>query len=89
MPSPCHHLLPHLLLCAVKKASVLCPAFTRTYSCVGLNSHGMSSATSVLNHTVTSRLAAALQHTAWRWWQGGVLLALLGWVWTGKAADVE
>lgn len=51
----------HLLLLAVKNASVLCPGLTRTYSCVGLNSQGMSSATSALNHTVTSRSAAALR----------------------------
>jgi len=42
---------PHLRFCAVKNASTLSPGCTVTYSWVGVNFQGMSSATSAANHT--------------------------------------
>lgn len=52
--------LTDLRLCAVKKASTLSPGCTVTYSCVGVNFQGMSSATSAVNHT---RICSKQQQT--------------------------
>ena len=51
----------YLWFVAVKNTRVLCPGRTTTLSWVGRNVHGMPLATSVLNHTRSSRAAAALE----------------------------